>query len=108
MPFERGLRAMQMSRDVGSAQRRRNKPINWWNVEHPGERRGPRKAAKCIPTWTGSAAGAKFAPTKASLGASAGSGAPSSVLWILIFLLGGYISLQTSKFLLAGPRHHAQ
>lgn len=56
IPFERGLRVMQMSRDMGCAQQRRNTPINQWNAGHPencGGSERPRKAAECVPAWPG-------------------------------------------------------
>ena len=77
IPFERGLRVMQMSRDIGSAQHRRNKPINdgMWSIQ--GNCRGQEKQQSASPHGQDSAAGAKFAPTKGSLVASTGSGASS-------------------------------
>lgn len=99
IPFERGLRVMQMSRDIGCAQQRRNTPINGWNVEHPENCGGPRgqgKQQRASPRGQDSAAGAEC-----SLAASTGSGSSSQVLWTLIFFLGEYISELVSVYLRA-------
>lgn len=80
---------MRVSRGTCSAQHRRNKPINRWNVERLGEVRGHGKAKRS------SRAGPRvdrtqlltlnLVRTKASLVASNGSGSASPILRVLIF-----------------------
>lgn len=87
--FERGLRIMRVSRDICSAQHRRNKPINRWNVEYLGELQGHGKAKRssrvgpCVDRTQ--LLTLNLVRTKASLVASDGSGSSSQILRILIF-----------------------
>lgn len=81
IPFEWGLRIMQMSRGICYALNRRNKPINWWNVEHLRELQGLWKAKK--PSRVGPQVDSSqllvlsLVRTRANLMALTGSGLPS-------------------------------
>lgn len=60
-----------------------------WSIQRTaGAPRGQGKQQRASPRGQDSAAGAQ-----SSLAASMASGSSSQVLWILIFFLGGYISL---------------